>query len=71
MQELQEVVDEDDGARSIRTIVPHELERVDEEDKDQIAGQEQQQEQESGGSGRRKNDSHGWMRERRMRRAGE
>ena len=67
MQELQEVVDEDDGARSIRTIIPHELEWVDEEDNDQIAGSSSR----SGRSSRRKNDSHGWMRKRRMRRAGE
>lgn len=31
-----------DGARSIRTIVPHELDRVDEEHKDWIARQGQQ-----------------------------
>ena len=35
----------DDGA-SIRTIVPHELERVEEEDEDQIEKQEQQLEDE-------------------------
>jgi hypothetical protein len=29
-----------DDARSIRTIVPHELERVEEEDEDQLARQE-------------------------------
>ena len=38
-------VDEGDDARSIRTIVPQELERVGEEDEDQIAGQEKEQEQ--------------------------
>ena len=32
---------DDDDARSIRTIVPHELERVEEEDEDQIVRQEQ------------------------------
>jgi hypothetical protein len=31
-------------ARSIRTIVPYELERVDEEDEDQLVEQEQQAE---------------------------
>jgi len=38
---------DDDDARSIRTIVPHGLERVEEEDEDQMArqGQEQQQKQ--------------------------
>jgi hypothetical protein len=34
-----------DDARSIRIIVPHELDRVDEENGDRIARQEQQQEQ--------------------------
>ncbi|KIM79867.1 hypothetical protein PILCRDRAFT_823052 [Piloderma croceum F 1598] len=34
---------DDDDARSIRTIVPHELERVEEEDEDQITKQEQEQ----------------------------
>jgi chromatin segregation and condensation protein Rec8/ScpA/Scc1 (kleisin family) len=34
-----------DGARSIRTIVPHELERVEEEDEDQLVEQEERQEQ--------------------------
>ena len=37
--------DDDDDATSIRTIVPHELERVEEEDEDQIARQEQQWDQ--------------------------
>ena len=37
--------DDDDDARSVRTIVPHELERVEEEDEDQIARQEQQRDQ--------------------------
>jgi hypothetical protein len=36
---------DDDDARSIRTIVPHELERVEEEDEDQITKQEQQQDE--------------------------
>ena len=31
---------DDDNVRSIQTIVPHELERVEEEDEDQIAKQE-------------------------------
>jgi hypothetical protein len=34
---------DDDDARSIRTIVPHELERVEEEDEEQIARQEMEQ----------------------------
>ena len=29
----------DDGSRSIRTILPHELEKVEEEDEDQIIGE--------------------------------
>jgi hypothetical protein len=33
-------VGEDGDVRSIRPIVPHELERVDEKDDDQITGQE-------------------------------
>jgi hypothetical protein len=37
---------DDDDARCIRTIVPHELERVEEEDEDQISKQEQQDEDE-------------------------
>ena len=37
--------DGDDDARSIRTIVPHGLEWVNEEDEDQIAGQEQQRQE--------------------------
>jgi len=36
---------EDDDARSIRTMVPHELECFEEEDEDQIARQERQREQ--------------------------
>jgi hypothetical protein len=38
-------LDDDDDARSIRTIVPHELERVEEEDEDQIAKQEEPQDE--------------------------
>ena len=34
--------DDDDNATSIRIIVPHGLEHVEEEDEDQIARQEQQ-----------------------------
>jgi hypothetical protein len=39
-------VGEDGDVRSIRPIVPHKLERVDEEDDNQNTGQEQQREQE-------------------------
>jgi hypothetical protein len=35
--------DNDDHARSFRTIMPHELESVEEDDGDQMARQEQQQ----------------------------
>jgi predicted nucleic acid-binding Zn-ribbon protein len=35
---------DDDDARSIRTILPHELERVDEEDEDQLAAEEEEEE---------------------------
>jgi len=34
---------DDDGVRSIRTVVPHELERVEDEDEDPIVWQEHQQ----------------------------
>jgi hypothetical protein len=37
--------DEDDDERSIRTIVPHESERVDEMDEEQLAKQEWEEEQ--------------------------
>jgi len=37
--------DDDDDARSIRTIIPHELERVDEEDEDQLAADEEEEEE--------------------------
>jgi len=37
---------DDDDARSIRTIVPHELERVEEEDEDHMAKEQQQQDEE-------------------------
>jgi hypothetical protein len=40
---------DDDAARSICTIVPRELERVKEEDMEQIAGQQQQQQREEEG----------------------
>jgi len=36
----------DDGSRSIRTILPHELEKVEEEDEEQIAKQEEEEEEE-------------------------
>jgi hypothetical protein len=35
---------DDDDARSINTIVPHELDRVDEEDEDQLAAEEEEEE---------------------------
>ena len=38
-----ETVGGDDDTRSIRTIVPHELERVEEEDEEQIVKQEREQ----------------------------
>ena len=41
--ELEKDGDHNDGARSIRTIVPYELEREDEEDEDQLVEQEEQQ----------------------------
>ncbi|KAF8881790.1 hypothetical protein BD779DRAFT_1473265 [Infundibulicybe gibba] len=37
-------VDDDDDARSVNTIVPHELERVEEEDEEQIASAEAEEE---------------------------
>jgi hypothetical protein len=37
-------MDSDDDARSIHTIIPHELERVDEEDEDQLAADEEEEE---------------------------
>jgi hypothetical protein len=37
---------DDDDARSVCTIVPHELESIEEEDEEQIARQEQQHEHE-------------------------
>ena len=37
---------DDDGSRSIRTIVPHELERVEEEDEKRMATQEDEEEEE-------------------------
>jgi hypothetical protein len=38
-------VDDDDDTRSIRTVAPHELERVEEEDEDQLARQEDDEEE--------------------------
>jgi hypothetical protein len=55
-------VDEGDDARSIRTIVLHELERVGEEDEGQIAGQEKEQEQRQ-----EEERQPGWTRKRRRR----
>jgi hypothetical protein len=37
--------DDEDDARSVATIVPHELERVEEEGEEQIAKQEQQEQE--------------------------
>ncbi|CAL1709324.1 unnamed protein product [Somion occarium] len=36
--------DEDDDARSVATVIPHELERVDEEDEEQMAAEEEEEE---------------------------
>lgn len=41
-----DVDDDDDDARSIGTVVPHELERVEEEEEDQMARQQQQEDKE-------------------------
>lgn len=38
--------DDDDDARSVRTVVPHELERVEEEDEDQLAAEEEEDDDE-------------------------
>ncbi|THH23256.1 hypothetical protein EUX98_g7920 [Antrodiella citrinella] len=38
------IPDDDDDARSVGTVVPHELERVDEEDEEQIAAEEEEEE---------------------------
>ena len=37
--------DDDDDARSVRTVVPHELERVEEEDEDQLTAEEEDDEE--------------------------
>ncbi|KAI0689165.1 hypothetical protein BC835DRAFT_1283558 [Cytidiella melzeri] len=41
--QLDEYSSDDDDVRSVSTIVPHELERVDEEDEDQIAAEEEEE----------------------------
>ncbi|CCM06360.1 uncharacterized protein FIBRA_08617 [Fibroporia radiculosa] len=40
----EQYMSDDDDARSIDTVVPHELERVDEEDEEQIAAEEEEEE---------------------------
>jgi hypothetical protein len=55
-------VDKGDDVRSIRTIVPHELERVGEEDEGQIAGQEKEWERQERQEEERQP---GWTRKRR------
>ncbi|KAF9524321.1 hypothetical protein CPB83DRAFT_861384 [Crepidotus variabilis] len=40
--DLHDVMDDDDDARSISTVMAHELERVDEEDEEQLAREEEQ-----------------------------
>ena len=39
-----EFIGDDDDARSVSTIIPHELERVDEEDEEQLAAEEEEEE---------------------------
>lgn len=50
---------DDDDARSIRTIVPHELEHVEEEDEDQIAKQEEPQDEDEEEERRTRRVEHG------------
>lgn len=39
-----EFIGDDDDARSVSTVIPHELERVDEEDEEQLAAEEEEEE---------------------------
>ena len=53
MADVGAASDNDNHARSIRTIVPHELESVEKDDSDQITRQEYQQWDEEGEEERR------------------